>query len=273
MINMIFKYFDPKNDFAFKKLFGEEKHKNLCISLLNNVLRLKEGELIDDLEFLDTRQTAEIDARKESIVDVLICDQKGVRYIVEMQVAKIAGFEKRAQYYAAKTYCSNFRVGAKYYNLKKVIFLAFTDYIVFPNKKEYRSDHVILDNKTFENDLKDFSFTFIELPKFNKELQELETLEEKWCYFLKHAEDTKDIDEGIKRIPEMMEAYDVLERTKWTEWELYLYEKRAMDAADEQGIIDAAVEDARAGGLAEGMEKGMTEGMEKEKLRVSCLAN
>ena len=44
---------------------------------------------------------------------------------------------------------------------------------MFPKKKDYKSDHVILDTKSHENDLKDFSFTFLELPKFKKDIDEL----------------------------------------------------------------------------------------------------
>ncbi|WP_432466033.1 PD-(D/E)XK nuclease family transposase [Candidatus Cardinium hertigii] len=86
------------------------------------------------------------------------------------QVAPQEGFEKRAQYYASKAYCRQLNagqeVGARYQDLKGVIFIAITDYIVFPEKKDYLSNHVILDSKTYARDLKDFSFTFIELPKF-----------------------------------------------------------------------------------------------------------
>ena len=39
---------------------------------------------------LESPEAPEIEARKESIVDVLVKDQKGAMYIVEMQVAKIA---------------------------------------------------------------------------------------------------------------------------------------------------------------------------------------
>ncbi len=80
---------------------------------------------------------------------------------------------------------------------------------MFPEKENYKSDHVILDSETYEHDLKDFSFTFIELPKFNKELS---TLEEKWYYFLKHAQGTKQIDAALSDSPEIIEAYDVLEQ-------------------------------------------------------------
>lgn len=103
-IRMLTKYLDPKNDLAFKKIFGQEKHKCIPIAFLNAVFHLEGEDTITDLEFLNTIQPPEIEARKESIVDVLVRDQKGSNYIVEMQVAKIEGFEKRAQFYAAKTY-------------------------------------------------------------------------------------------------------------------------------------------------------------------------
>ena len=68
---------------------------------------------------------------------------------------------------------------------------------------------MILDTKTFEHDLKDFSFTFVELPKFQKELDEISTLEEKWYYFLKYADESNDIDQlapPIQRLEKLMRS-------------------------------------------------------------------
>jgi hypothetical protein len=50
-----------------------------------------------------------------------------------------------------------------YKNLKAVIFIAIADYIVFPDKTEFKSEHVILDKNSHEHDLQDFSFTFVAL--------------------------------------------------------------------------------------------------------------
>ena len=44
------RYYDPKTDVVFKKVFGE--HKNLAISLLNAVLQLEGKNQIKDLEYL-----------------------------------------------------------------------------------------------------------------------------------------------------------------------------------------------------------------------------
>jgi predicted transposase/invertase (TIGR01784 family) len=253
---MITRYLDPKNDLAFHKIFGSEKYKSIPIDFLNAVFHLTGEDTIIDLEFLNPKQPPEIAARKESIVDVLVHDQRGIKYIIEMQVAKVEGFEKRAQYYAAKTYCAHFGVGHKYHDLKKVIFLAITDYIVFPKKADYKSDHVILDNKTYENDLKDFSFTFVELPKFSKTLDELQTIEDKWYYFLKHADESSNIAEILAHHPEIKEAYELLDRYYWNEAELHWYDKNIMNIADEKGIIDAAKNEGRNEGIKEGKNEG-----------------
>ena len=59
------------------------------------------------------------------------------------------------------------------------------DYTLFPKKKGYKSSHVTLDKITHENDLKDFSYTFIELPKFNKSIDKCKSsVEDSWIYFM-----------------------------------------------------------------------------------------
>jgi predicted transposase/invertase (TIGR01784 family) len=137
-------------------------------------------------------------------------------------------------------------VGNPYTELKKVIFLAITTYTLFKDKECYKSDHKILDDKTYENNLEDFSFTFVELPKFTKTLTELEAIEEKWYYFLKHAVETNDIDTILASNPEIKEAYHVLERTRWTERDLMEYERVAMAVADARGVIIAAKKEVQS---------------------------
>ena len=138
---------------------------DILIHFINDILELKDNNQIEDLEFLSPIQDPEIASKKQSIVDVLCRDKAGVQIIVEMQVAPTKGFEKRAQYYAAKAYSRQLNKGneedGKYHNLKEVIFIAIASCIIFPDKKEYKSDHVILDKNSYEHNLRDFYFTFI----------------------------------------------------------------------------------------------------------------
>jgi len=199
---------------------------------INDVLGLAGSDMIQAVTFLSTIQDPEIAYKKESIVDVLCTDQHGKQVIVEMQVSPQEGFEKRAQYYASKAYSRQLNagqeVGSRYQDLKEVIFIAITDYMVFADKKDYWSNHIILDAKTYDRDLKDFSFTFIELPKFKiKSIEALSTMIEKWCYFFKYAPLTSEAE--VRKIIDsdlvIQRAYEALNRFNWSEPELLTYEK------------------------------------------------
>jgi predicted transposase/invertase (TIGR01784 family) len=259
---MIGKFLDPKNDVAFKKIFGTEKNKDILIHFLNDILTFKGEYPIREVTFLKTIQDPEIAAKKTSIVDVLCKDEKGSSYIVEMQVAKVKGFEKRAQYYASKAYSSQANVGDEYQNLKEIIFLAIADYTMFPNKKSYKSEHVILDKKSYEHDLKDFSFTFIELPKFTKSAHELGNIQEKWCYFFKHAEETsrEDLKKVIGNDEVIERAYSELDRFSWNEEELLTYEQSEKYRKDYISSLAQKFDEGEAKGRAEGEAKGRAEG-------------
>lgn len=259
---MLSKFLDPKNDFAFKKIFGSEKNQDILIHFLNDVLLFTGKRPIVSVTFLPTIQDAETAAKKTSIIDVLCKDEKGCSYIVEMQVAKSKGFEKRAQYYASKAYSSQARKGDQYQDLKEVIFLAIADYVMFPDKKTYKSDHVILDRVTYEQDLKDFSFTFIELPKFTIPLEKLSSLEEKWCYFFRYADETspQDLKELIKNNPALAKAYEELDKAFWSDLEINSYEEAEKRAKDYISSLEQKFDEGKAKGLAEGKAKGLLEG-------------
>ncbi len=270
------KYLNPQNDFAFKRIFGQEKNKEILISMLNAVLKNQLHHAIQDVVFLKTAQDPEIASQKQSIVDVLCKDEDGCQYIVEMQIARTEGFEKRALFYASKAYVDQAEVGEKYHNLKEVIFLAFTNHILFPKKEHYKSEHVILDKVTLAQDMKYMSFTFVELPKFGQQCPEdisKLSLEEKFYHFLykapamSHADLAKLTGKDIV----IKKAFDELERFSWTEEELNTYDQVQKRERDNLSALLYAKKEGKQEGLAEGMEKGMekgkqeglTEGMEK----------
>ncbi|QES95564.1 Rpn family recombination-promoting nuclease/putative transposase [Orientia tsutsugamushi] len=264
------RFLDPKNDIAFKKIFGSEKNKDILIHFLNDILLFEGNKEITEVEFLGTILDADIASKKESIVDVLCKDKNGAQYIIEMQVDPTQGFEKRAQYYAAKAYGRQPNRGkeGKYSDLKEVIFIAIADYKLFPNKEDYISRHVILDKKTYEHDLKDFSFTFIELPKFKKNrVEELNDITEKWCYFFKHAKETT-LDGYNKIIGEdliIKRAYEALDQFNWSEDELITYEQELKRIWDNKAVEDYKLERAKAEGIKLGEAKGIKLGEAKGK--------
>jgi len=259
---MLSKFLDPKNDVAFKKIFGSEKNKDILIHFLNDMITFKGNGHIVDVSFLKTSQDPVIAAQKTSIVDILCKDEKGHIYIVEMQVAKEKGFVKRAQYYASKAYIAQAHAGGEYHDLKEIIFLAISDFVMFSDKKDYKSDHLMLDMKNHTNDLKDFSFSFIELPKFDKDIDHLSSITDKWCYFFKHAEETseKDLHKLIGQDQIIERAYEELNRFSWNEQELLTYDQAEKYAGAYHASMEQKYDEGKAIGKKEGLQEGKKEG-------------
>ena len=261
----IHKYLDPKNDVAFKRIFGSEKNKDILIALLNSVLTTQIHQPIQKVSFLPPEQRADTLAKKTSIVDVLCQDEDGCTYIVEMQVAEKDEFKARAQYYACRAFVEPAERGTKYKDLKKVIFLAFTDYDIFPQKKSHKSDHQVLDVVTHEQDLDKLHFTFVDLKKFrklnSKPLEKL-TLEEKFYYFLSHQHNNSDALEALTTEAPIKKALSELNAAYWSPDELRQYEAEEKRAWDYRSGLDFAKEE----GLKKGREeerRGLVQGMHK----------
>ena len=258
------KFLDPKNDVAFRRIFGSKKNKDILIHFINDVLDLEGKDKIEEVTLEPTIQDPEIASKKESVIDVLCKDGNGVYIIVEMQVAPQEGFEKRAQYYAAKAYSGQLNKGKKeggrYKDLKAVIFIAICDNLIFKDKKAHLSRHVILDKDTHTQDLKDFSFTFVELAKFKiKKIEELSNIIEKWCYFFKYAPTTKEADllKIIGKDKVIERAYQELDQFGWSEAELRAYEREEKRLMDNQAAEDYI------------LNQGIQQGMQQEKLDIA----
>ena len=274
----ISRFLDPKNDYVFWKVFGTEKNKDVLIGFLNHVLGYQDKNEITEVEFINPKQRPEILAYRESIIDVLCKDQNGVQIVVEMQISRHAGFEKRAQLYAAKAYSrqiikedENHKKMAVYSKLKAVIFLAIADFVMFPEKEAWKSQHYLLDNKTYEHDLKDFHFVFMELPKFKKKLDDLSDIQEKWAYFFKHAEKStlEEIDRLTGNDIVIKKAFHALDQAAWNEEDLIAYEQREKHIIDNAMIAETklfeATQKSEAKGRQEGEEEAKT-AMAKEML-------
>ena len=265
---MLRRLINPQNDFAFKKIFGSEKNKEVVVALLNTVLNKHLHKPIKEATFIPRVQDPTTEAKKSSSVDLMCKDQDGCIYIIEMQVVKYEGYKERAQYYASKAYINQAAKGGKYSKLEKVIFLAFMNYSLFPHKKSHKSDHQILDIVTYEQDFDRLAFTIVDLPKFNKQNKKKVSdlsLEEKFYYFLSHAHDIslEDLKAIIENDPIMDKAFQALNCHYWTDEELEKYENEEKQAWDYKSGLLQSQEEGREKGIKEGREKGRAEGIKE----------
>lgn len=227
------KFVDITNDIAFRKIFGNENRKEVLISFLNAVLLLGSDKKIVTVEILTPYQLPTLKGGKVTIVDVKAKDENQKTYIVEMQVAEVDGFDKRVLYYASKSYSSQIDRGDLYETLNPIFFIGILDFEITQNP-DYISRHKIVDIETGENLIADIEFNFIELPKFIKKENELNSIIDQWIYFIKNAENLNVIpdninDEGLKN------AYEDADKHNWTKMELDAYDNVFMREQDDRG--------------------------------------
>ena len=262
-------YPDPRNDHAFRRVFGDPRRAHVLRHLLNSVLRLRGDEAIHHLRIADPRQTPKHPDLKDTVLDVDCWDQRDHEFIVEMQVADERDFDKRALFYTAKAYMRRLPKGGKYKDLRKVTLLSVLGF-QFLESPSYFSTHFILDKETGEHRLRDFAFAFLELPKFTLAVDKLKHPREKWTSFFKHAGQTpvRRIPAALRAVPEIEEAFEVLEEIGRDDLQRRLFEKAEMDSMDRVAQLETSYDKGHKKGRREGREEGLAEGLELAAARM-----
>ncbi|HYO59049.1 Rpn family recombination-promoting nuclease/putative transposase [Archangium sp.] len=262
---------DPKTDFVFKKLFGTEEHKPLLVALLNGLLELDEAHRLVEVELLSPEQRPMVQELMNSIVDVKCVDARGTRYVVEMQVLNVEGFEKRVVYNVAKAYTSQLQRGQRYPDLDDVIGVTLCDFELWPRKQ---APHVPMlsrwcmqEQHAGARGLGQLQFVFLELPKYDTR-RPPRTPVEKWAYFFREADNLEMVPEVLAERP-YVDALEAARAAGFTEEEWDAYIRAGMAIQDERGALSQARKEGREEGLQkglqEGLQKGLQEGLQKGK--------
>ncbi len=238
-------FINPKTDYAFKKIFGSSESKDILISFLNAII-YDGNPTIEDLEIIDPNLPPRVEGLKDSSLDVKAKLSDGTLVIIEMQVLNVESFGQRILYNAAKAYASQLQKGQGYRMLRPVIALTITDFEMFKNSNNLISRFVYkeeISNLPYpDNDLK---LVFVELPKFTKTVDRLETLADKWLYFMKYAVTITEIPPVMDSVPEIHQAFDIADRVNLSPEEIANIERQEMFIYDQQGTIIKAERDAR----------------------------
>jgi predicted transposase/invertase (TIGR01784 family) len=252
------RFLNIKTDYAFKKVFGSENSKNILKSFLNSTLELPSP--IEDLKIVDPYNVPKLQGMKETAVDVKATLEDKTKVIIEMQILNHNGFESRILYNTAKNYANQLDKGAKYHLLNPVIALTIVNFKMFDFEK-YKSIFRLLEKENFTEYKDDIQLQFIELPKFDKTLDECITIEDKWIYFIKNARDM-DIAPAFQD-PDLIEAVDIANTASMTKEELEIQDKREEFIFMQKSSIEKGTQEGYQKGIAEGREKGIAEGIEK----------
>ena len=255
------RFLNPKTDFAFKKIFGSDTSRDILLSFLNAVLNLEHPYLIQEVEILDPYLAPKIKGMKDTFLDVRVRDENGRSYVVEMQVLNVPGFEKRILYNACKAYVNQLGRGEDYTELSEVIAITITDFVMFEELDRVQSRFQMRAEESFEIYHDDLELIFIELPKFDKDLDALDCCYDKWLYFLKMARDLTAIPAKLSDEAAIVHAFEIANKAGMTEEELDDQERREMFIQDQRGALQLAEK--------RGEEKGRQEGKQEGKLEVA----
>ena len=246
------KYIDPFTDFGFKKLFGEECNKDLLLDFLNELLYKKEGKIVS-LSYLKSEQLGRSEEDRKAIFDLHCENEKGEKFIVEMQKTKQNFFKDRALYYSTFPIVEQAVSGDWNYELKAVYTVAILDFVFEEDKddtEKYRYDVMLTDIDTHKIFYEKLSFIYLEMPKFNKKVEELKSRFEKWMYVLKNLK-------RLDRLPEKLrekvfeKIFSVAEIAKLTKEEYNQYVDSLKTYRDWKNSIDTARDEGEVKGKAE----------------------
>ena len=261
------KFINPYTDFGFKKLFGTEMNKDLLISFLNALFNNSERE-IEDVQYLNGENLGDGYGDRRSVFDVYCMTKDGSRFIVEMQKAEQEYFKDRSVYYATTPIRQQAVKGKWDYHLENVYTIGILNF-EFPNG-EYPADSYrheiklkdVEDNHVFYDKL---TFVYLEMPKFNKTEDELETMFDKWMFVLRNLSRLLERPKALQdRV--FQKLFEQAEIAKYSDAERRLYEASQKEYWDYTSTLETAERKGLELGIHHGIQKGIQKGIQQEKI-------
>ena len=230
------RYISLLTDFGFKRIFGTAINKDLLICFLNSLFDGK--QVVKDVSYLNPEHVGDVYTDRKAIFDVYCEGENGEKFIVEMQNAYQTYFKDRSLFYS--TFPIREQAALLNFDMNEEAF----------EKEKIRHSVQLCDTATHKVFYDKLEFIYVEIAKFNKSLEELETLYDKWLYALKNlyklTQRPKELcDKVFDRL------FEEAEIAKFTPQELREYEASKIAYRDIKNSVDTAKRE----GIAEGMEK------------------
>ena len=256
------RYISLLTDFGFRRIFGTAPNKDLLINFLNSLFAGK--EVIKDVKYLNTEHFGDNTSARKAIFDVYCEDENGKKFIVEMQNAYQEFFKDRALFYSTFPIREQAKKGSDWdFNLTNIYTVALLNFDL--KDEAFDADKIchtvklcdIETNKVFYHKL---DFIYVEISKFNKTEDELDTLYDKWLYVLKNLSKLENrpkalVDKVFDRL------FEEAEIARFTPTELREYEDSLKAYRDIKNSLDTA--------KREGIEIGRAEGEQSKAIDIA----
>jgi predicted transposase/invertase (TIGR01784 family) len=191
------KYINPFTDFGFKKIFGEEENKDLLVDFIQTLLPEKRN--ITTINYLKTEKLGRAVSERKAVFDLYCENDKGEKFIVELQRAEQEYFKERSIYYSTFAIQEQAKRGKWDFNWQGVYTIAIMDFAFTTTSHKNVKTHVVLYDQANQVVFSDkLQYIYLEMSKFNKSLSELENYYEKWLFILKNLHLLEEIPKELR---------------------------------------------------------------------------
>ena len=267
------RYVDILSDAGFKAVFGDRRNKDVLVDLLNVVL--PPHRRVRDLSYMTTELPQFSPLSKGVRLDLRCSAHDGTVFIVEVQCYRQANFFRRCVLYAAKSYDAGAeKADGQRYDIPPVYLVCllsgtFQDFQAECAGKRARSaspdsflsEYTFREKTTLAVPDETINLLFLELNRFDRDLDQCVSDLDRWCYALKHV-GTLDALPGELRLEAFRRLFDACEIARFEPQVKLTYEKEMITERDYYNIIETAKDDGREQGREEGLEQGRAEGLQ-----------
>jgi predicted transposase/invertase (TIGR01784 family) len=247
-------------DYAIKYLLKDKGDYEIVEGFISAILQAEGYGAVKIKALLEPESNKEEKDLKHSVADLLVEDEKGVAYIVEIERLWTESFLHKACFNSSRLIVDNIYSGGDYRNIKKVFHISLL-YFRWHNSekalhhgktifKEVDSGHPIdlhirmQDGKTIDLDHIFPEYFLISVPLFDDIIHD--ELDE-WLYVVKNSRVKDDF-----KSPYMKKVAERLNILTMTSQEKYTYEKFMRETFKERDAIEAAEHKGKTEGKIEG---------------------
>ena len=248
-------FIDLRLDYAFHLVFGNRENEDLLLSLVQALLPEKK---ITAVHLTSETQSGLRPTSRGAVYDINAMTDSGDMLNIEMQYREQDDFTERMLFYSAFPLLNSLRKGDDTYAITPVCAIGITNFEIKTLKQnpDVINRYAVLNEKDPKSRFtKGIEFVTVELPKFNKGIDELDGALDEWLYTFNRMGE-------MKKMPKrfgggsLEKLYEISKFAAMNELLQREYIRELMGEVDERSRLRTATNKGRAEGLAEGEAKG-----------------
>jgi predicted transposase/invertase (TIGR01784 family) len=260
-------------DYAIKYLLRNKGDYDIVEGFISALLAMEGYKPVKINALLESESNRESADLKRSIADLVVQDDQGNKYIVEIERSFTPNFMHKACFNTSRLVVDSISGNQDYTTIKKVFHISLLYFATQQMKKPiYHGKTIIhkidtahpVDFRIANQGLVMFEhknifpeYFFISIPLFDEVIhQEID----EWLYMMKHSEVREDF-----KSPTMKKVKERLAVLKMSEADRIAYYSYLKEAVHSQDVLLAAEQKGEARGIERGKAEGLQEGMEKGK--------